>query len=190
MRSGEICRKAVFLDRDGTINVEKQYLINPEEMELIAGSAEAIRGFNEQGFFVIVITNQAGVARGYFSEGDIIELHKHFDKELEKLNAKVDAYYFCPHHPNYGDKLNCECRKPEPGLILRAAEDFNVDLSNSYLVGDKAIDVNAALAAGVTPVMVATGYGMDDHNKVNPKIAFVDDLLAAYKAISGKVSGK
>ncbi|MBF0290702.1 MAG: D-glycero-beta-D-manno-heptose 1,7-bisphosphate 7-phosphatase, partial [Nitrospinae bacterium] len=154
-------RHAVFMDRDGTIIVEKGYAHKPEDLELIPGSAESIRRLNELGFLVIVVTNQAGVARGYYGEEQVRLFHENMDRVLGGYGARIDAYYFCPHHAEYGEMVACGCRKPAPGMILQAVADFNVDIAGSYMIGDKTVDMQAAIAAGVFPVMVATGYGRE-----------------------------
>ena len=172
-------RAAVFLDRDGTINVEKNYLHKYEEWEWIPGSVEAIARLNAAGFLVIVVTNQAGVARGFYSEADIGVLHRHVDRELERLGARIDAYYHCPHHPDFGGAGPCECRKPKPGLVLQALRDWNIDPAASFMVGDKASDIRAARAAGVTPLLVQTGYGAAERHSVQAEAECVADLAAA-----------
>ncbi|KAF0215604.1 MAG: D-glycero-D-manno-heptose 1 7-bisphosphate [Geobacteraceae bacterium] len=142
-------RRAVFLDRDGTVNVEKEYLYLPEDFEFIPGAPQAIRLLKDAGFCVIVVTNQSGVARGYYDEAAVSSLHRHMDAELAKFGAKVDAYYFCPHHPQHGIgeyRKECDCRKPLPGMLLQAAAEFAVDLTRSYIIGDKPADVEAGLA--------------------------------------------
>ncbi|MGZ3821667.1 MAG: D-glycero-beta-D-manno-heptose 1,7-bisphosphate 7-phosphatase [Mucilaginibacter sp.] len=170
-------RKAVFLDRDGTINVEKNYLFRKEDWEWIPGSMEAICNFNKAGYLVIVISNQGGVARGKYSEEDIHHLHAYVDQELARIGAWIDAYYYCPHHPEYGDNRNCICRKPHPGMILRASDELGIDLSASYFVGDKIIDMEAALAAGLKPIMVKTGYGKYEADLAPAIVSVVENLF-------------
>ena len=160
MRSEE-CR-AVFLDRDGTINVEKEYLHRPEELEFIPGVPQAIARLNRAGYLVVVVTNQSGVARGYFSVADVNRLHQVMQQRLSDEGAHIDAYYLCPHHPHKGldeYRLDCDCRKGKPGMLLQAAVDFSIDLSRSFMVGDKDADVLAGIAAGCRPYLVTTGYG-------------------------------
>lgn len=172
-------RRAIFIDRDGTINVEKNYLFKFEDWEWIPGAVDAIRMFNEAGFLVIVISNQAGVARGYYGADDIEKLHASVTRVLESQNVKVDGYYYCPHHPEFGDNRECDCRKPAPGMILEAQRDWDIDLAHSYMIGDKASDIEVALAAGVHPVMVATGYGSAERHSIDSRVPYVADLLAA-----------
>lgn len=154
--------RTVFLDRDGTINEEVNYLYRPEDLKLLKGVAEAIRMLNEAGFQVIVITNQAGVGRGYYTESDVETLHQFLNSQLKKEGAHIDAFYYCPHHPEHGIgiyKVKCQCRKPETGMFLMAEKDFSVDKGHSYMVGDKLIDAEAGRNYGVTTVLVGTGYG-------------------------------
>ena len=126
-------RPAVFLDRDGTINVEKNYLYRYEEWEWIAGAQDAIARLNKLGFLVVVVTNQAGIARGLYQEQDVERLHQLIAAELKESGATIDAFYFCPHHPDFTDA--CSCRKPSSGMILEAARNLHIDLSRSWMVG-------------------------------------------------------
>ncbi|MFO7814002.1 MAG: D-glycero-beta-D-manno-heptose 1,7-bisphosphate 7-phosphatase [Pelovirga sp.] len=160
-------RPAVFLDRDGTINVEKEYLHRPEDLELIAGVGHAIAQLNRAGFLVVVVTNQSGVARAYFSVEDVNQLHQVMQQRLAAYDAHIDAFYLCPHHPDKGldaYRIDCDCRKGKPGMLLRAAADLNIDLSASFMVGDKDADLIAGIAAGCRPYLVTTGYGEDHRN--------------------------
>lgn len=156
---------AVFLDRDGTINEEVNYLGDPAQLKLTPGAAKAIHLLNSHNIPVIVVTNQAGIARGYFNEAQMHLVHQALDLMLAPVNAKIDAYYFCPHHPTAGIgkyKTNCACRKPEPGMLHQAAQDLHLDLSKSYLVGDKLTDIQAGNHAGCQTVLVKTGYGTEE----------------------------
>lgn len=160
-------RRAIFLDRDGTVNMEKNYLHRPADWTWTPRAPEAIRGFNRLGFLVIVITNQSGIARGYYRPADVDLLHGYVNRLLEKSGAHITAYYYCPHHPDFGERGACRCRKPEPGLIYRAGADFAIDLPQSYLIGDKISDLKAGLSAGVTPILVTTGYGQEELTRLN-----------------------
>lgn len=185
MRSEEP-RRAVFLDRDGTINEEREYLHRVEEFAFIPGVPEAIRDLRRAGFLVIVVTNQSGIGRGYYDEAALARLHAHMDSELAREGAAVDAYYFCPHHPKHGVgdyRRECDCRKPLPGMLLAAAREWHVDLDASYLVGDKLADVEAAQAAGCRPILVRTGYGATEALKVPPEVQVCDDLPEAVRMI-------
>ena len=144
--------KAIFLDRDGTINVEKNYLYKKEDFEFIDGMPELIKMFNDKGFLVIIITNQAGIARGYYTEEDMHALHKYIDELLLVYGAHIDAYYFCPHHPinGVGDyKIHCNCRKPNTGMLEKAISDFEIDVKTSFLVGDQPWDIEAGEKMGI-----------------------------------------
>jgi len=176
-------KRAVFLDRDGTLNVEKNYLYRFEDWEWIPGAIDAIRRFNHAGFLVIVVTNQAGIARGMYGDSEVHKLHRQVDSVLAALDARIDAYYYCPHHPEYGDNLVCDCRKPAPGMILRAQKDWDIDLSRSYIVGDKRADVDAGLTAGVTPILVGTGYGAESRAMIAADVRCVADVGAAARMI-------
>lgn len=188
----EELRRAVFLDRDGTVNVEKSYLHHPKEFEFIPGAPEAIRLLKEAGFVVIVVTNQSGVARGYYDEEAVHRLHRFVDGELAAAGTGIDAYYLCPHHPLHGVgpyRVECACRKPLPGMILAAAAAHGIDLGRSWLVGDKAIDVEAGVAAGCRPILVRTGYGSEESSLVPPRVPVCDDLLAAARLILSEECG-
>lgn len=183
--------RAVFLDRDGTINVEREFLYLPEEFEFIPGAPEAIRLLNDAGFRVIVVTNQSGIARGFYDEAAVDRLHKYIDGKLASIGAKVDAYYFCPHHPEYGAapyRKSCDCRKPMDGMMRRGATEFALDLASSFMIGDRLVDVEAALKSGCTPIMVRTGYGAIESARLPAGIPLYDSLPDAVAAIiSGRV---
>lgn len=178
-------RPAVFIDRDGTLNAEKKYLHRFDDWEWIPGAIEAIRKFNAAGFLVIVVSNQAGVARGLYSESDVVSLHARVDEELAKAGARIDAYYFCPHHPEYGEDNECTCRKPLPGMLMQARDEWNIDFTRSWMVGDKLIDIQAGQAAGIRSILVATGYGSSEVNQLPQGVPFVENLLAASDLILG-----
>jgi D-glycero-D-manno-heptose 1,7-bisphosphate phosphatase len=156
-------RKAVFLDRDGTVSHEVGYVNHERRLRLIPGSAAAIRKLNDAGLLAVLVTNQAGVARGYFEVSLVHVVHERLEALLdEEAGARLDGIYFCPHHPDVGQphwRLECNCRKPRPGMLLQAATDLDIDLARSWLVSDHIKDVNMARAAGLTGVMVRTGYG-------------------------------
>lgn len=179
---------AVFLDRDGTINVEKKYLYRIEDWEWIPRAIEAIKLINQMGYLAIVVTNQAGVARGYYSEDDVKTLHTQVDEVLAAYGARIDAYYYCPHHPDFSKPGNCDCRKPAPGMLLRAKEDLDIDLEMSYLVGDKVSDIEAALVLRVKPIFVLTGYGAFERPKVPEYVKISRDLISAINLIKSSRS--
>lgn len=160
MGNNKECRGTIFFDRDGTLNVDKDYLYRIEDFEWLEDAPQAIRWANERGFLVIVITNQSGVARGYFTEEDVRRLHAWMNADLVRFGAHIDAFYYCPHLPNGSVAAyakDCECRKPKPGLIERACTDFDIDREASILVGDKSRDVECAEAAGVRGVLYEGG---------------------------------
>jgi D-glycero-D-manno-heptose 1,7-bisphosphate phosphatase len=161
-------KQAVFLDRDGTINRDIGYLNHPDQLELIPGAAEAIRLLNNASFLAVVITNQAGVAKGLIPEEQLPAIQEAFFSLLQKEGAEIDGYYFCPHYPEGSVEkyaCPCECRKPAPGLLVKASEDMNIDLKSSYVVGDKVSDVQLAHNVEATAVLVLTGYGRDELNR-------------------------
>lgn len=170
---------AVFLDRDGTLNVDKGYVYRIEDWEWIAGAINAIVALKKAGFLVIVITNQAGIARGYYDEADMNNLHIKINRELKEHDVSIDGFYHCPHHPEYGVIRECECRKPMPGMIDQACRDFDIDLARSWLVGDKASDIQAGLAARVKSILVLTGYGNNDRSQLGNDDIYVADIMAA-----------
>jgi D-glycero-D-manno-heptose 1,7-bisphosphate phosphatase len=161
-------QKAVFLDRDGTINTFKGFITKLEDFTLIEGTAEAIREINHSGYLAIVITNQPVIARGEVSLEELEAIHNKMETDLGKNGAYLDDIFFCPHHPDKGFpgerpeyKIDCECRKPKPGMILRAAKKYNVDLTASYMVGDDKRDVEAGQAAGCMPVLLNGNSGVE-----------------------------
>ena len=164
-------QKAIFLDRDGTINKYVGFLIKEEEFELLSGVAEAIKIINKSGYLAVVVTNQPVIARGEVTYSQLENIHNKMETLLGKEGAYLDGIYFCPHHPHSGYegevkelKIECDCRKPKPGMLLKAAEDLNIDLSQSYMVGDGENDIKAGKAAGCKTVLLNTEceyYGQD-----------------------------
>ena len=158
-------QRAVFLDRDGTINIYKNYITNPDEFELIDGVAEAIAILNNKGYLVIVVTNQPVIARGECSINTLQEIHNKMETLLGQKGAYIDKIFYCPHHPDKGFsgeiseyKIECCCRKPKPGMILNAAQQYNINLSESYMVGDSLSDVDAGKAAGCKTILLQSTY--------------------------------
>ena len=129
--------KAVFVDRDGTINVDVHYLGDPDDFEMYPGVGEGVKRLQEKGFKIIVITNQSGIARGYFTEKQLLNIHEIMKKEFQKFNVILDGIYYCPHHPDD----NCNCRKPNTGLFEKAIKEHNIDVKKSYMIGDKILDI-------------------------------------------------
>ena len=152
-------RPAAFIDRDGTINIDTHYLNRAEQIQLIPRAGEAIARLNQAGYPVIIITNQSAIARGILTETGLRAIHRELKRQLSAHNATIDAIYYCPHHPDGKD--NCTCRKPAPGLILRAASEHNIDLAGSIMIGDKATDLEAGWHAGCGAALVSTGLGED-----------------------------
>lgn len=153
-------RPACFLDRDGVINVDHGYVHTPERFEWVAGAPQAIRWCNENGYLVIVVTNQSGIARGYYDAIQFQALTAWMDAELAALGAHVDATYYCPHHPSMGEsslRMACQCRKPNPGLLEQAMSEWNVDPTRSFLIGDKPSDLEAAHCVGVAGHLFSGG---------------------------------
>lgn len=150
-------RPAIFIDRDGTIIRDAEYLSDPEGIELLPGAAEGLRRFLEAGYAVAVVTNQSGVARGFFGLDKVAEINARLAAMLEKEGVRIDLFEVCPHHPDLTGP--CDCRKPAPGMILSAARKLGGDLKRSWMVGDKAADVLAGKNAGVRTALVLTGYG-------------------------------
>lgn len=160
--------RALFLDRDGVINIEKEYLYKIEEFEFIDGVFETCRYFQDLGYLIIVITNQAGIARGFYNEEDFKIITDWMLKEFEKEGVKITKVYYCPHHPEFSEE--CECRKPKPGMILEAQKEFNIDLAKSILVGDKNSDIEAGITAGIGKnYLITTGHKIKE-NRFNVKI--------------------
>jgi len=183
--AGITLNKAIFLDRDGTINVEKDYLIDPAEFVLLPGVGEALRRGQEAGFFLIVVTNQSGVARGYFTASAVEELHDHLQKELLSFGVRIDAFYLCPHHPEHGAGP-CHCRKGEPGMLLQAAREHHINLAASWMIGDKRSDVEAGIHAGCRSILVRTGYGVREEQGLPPSSLIADSLTEAIELILTK----
>jgi D-glycero-D-manno-heptose 1,7-bisphosphate phosphatase len=155
-------RPGVFLDRDGTVIEERHFLFRPEEVQLLPTAGETIARLNSLGIPVAVVTNQAGIARGYFAESCIAEVHAKLDELLARHGAKVDRYEYCPHHPTEGlgeYKIDCECRKPRPGMLIRSAAALDIDFARSLMVGDRLGDLQAGANAGCGSALVRTGYG-------------------------------
>lgn len=153
---------AVFLDRDGTIVFDPGYLDHPSKVQLLPRAGEAIRLLNLSGLKVVVVTNQSGLARGYFTEETLSAIHRRMLDLLEREGARLDGIYYCPHHIDgvIGKwKVQCGCRKPQPGLLFRAAEEMRLDLARSYVVGDKPSDIGAGRAAGCKTVLISSTEG-------------------------------
>ncbi len=174
---------AVFLDRDGTINVEIDYLHQPELVRLEKTVGGAIARLNRAGLPVVVVTNQAGIARGFYDAAAMDSVHVRISELLQPFGAHIDAWYFCPHHPEVTG--SCACRKPGTQMLEQAAGQLDLDLASCWMVGDKLLDVQAGINAGCRSIMVTTGYGATHQELVPPGIAVVPSLAAAVDLILG-----
>jgi D-glycero-D-manno-heptose 1,7-bisphosphate phosphatase len=180
--------RSVFLDRDGTINVETHHLHRADQMQLIEGAGEAIRLFNQARMKTVVVTNQSSVGRGLLSRDELARIHAEMCQQLRHAGASIDAIYSCPHHPSAAVgrfRVECGCRKPKPGTLYRAARDLGIHLGRSFLVGDKISDLEAGFAAGCNTILVRTGYGRDSerqllHRKHQPDHVAENILEAAH----------
>ncbi|OGP65814.1 MAG: hypothetical protein A3K22_05090 [Deltaproteobacteria bacterium RBG_16_42_7] len=160
---------AVFLDRDGTINQDTGYIDSPERLFIIDGAASAIKRLNSKGFRVVVITNQSGVGRGYFTKEAADSVNKKLEEVLKREGAHLDGIYYCPHHPDD----NCECRKPRIGLLEKAKNDLAIDFKKSYVIGDKGSDIEIAQSIGGKGILVLTGSGKDEKQKLDHEPSYI-----------------
>lgn len=168
-------RPAIFLDRDGTLNVEKGYLHEWRDWVWLPHVREGLASLKKAGYLLVVVSNQSGIARGYYDEAALQELNACINRDLSELGINIDAFYHCPHHPQISGP--CDCRKPAPGMILRAARELGIDLGASWLFGDKIADIEAARASGVRAALLETGYGASQ-KKDCPKDAPVCENFA------------
>ena len=170
--------RAVFLDRDGTMAEDVSYCRRPEDFRLLRNTAKAIKLLNECGFKVIVVTNQSGVGRGYFTEEALAQIHEKMKRELARQGARVDAIYYCPHHPDD----NCDCRKPKPGMMRQAVKDYHIDLERSFVMGDMLSDIAMGKATGCRTILIGNrppvGGGEAEPDDIAPDI-----LEAAYSIV-------
>lgn len=185
--------RAVFIDRDGTINKEVEYLHRIEDLQLLSNTEKAVKKLNETGFLVIVISNQSGIARGYYTIEDMHAVNKEIERRLMSKGAYIDGFYYCPHHPKGIIKeyaVECTCRKPADALFLQASIDFNIDLRSSYAAGDRVRDLIPAAALGCKGYLVKTGYGsleydllIEKYSHLNSQIKQAEDLWNAVEII-------
>lgn len=183
-------RPAVFLDRDGTLNEEVNYLHTIENFEWVSGAPQAVKRLNNIGVPVLVVTNQSGVARGYYSEDDVDRLHAWMNEELAKIDATVDAFYFCPYHPDgtvEEYRALSHCRKPNPGMFETAIDDWGVDPVRSFVVGDKNTDLIPGNELGMTTILVRTGHGEAEDDGVADHV--VADVGKAVELIERTFEG-
>ena len=178
-------RPAVFLDRDGTLIEDVGYLDRLDQMTVFPWTVDVIRAFNRAGLAVVVVTNQSGIARGLFTAAFVEETHRQLSARLAAGGARIDAYYYCPHHPDgvvVAYRRQCDCRKPATGLVDRAVRDLDLDPARSFVVGDKWLDIGLARAAGARGILVRSGTGAAEEARPQPGIsadAIVDNLAAA-----------
>lgn len=185
--------RIIFLDRDGTVNEEVNYLYRTEDLKLLPGVPAAIRLLKEQGYRIVVVTNQAGVARGYYTEADVEALHGYMNGLLREQGAEIDHFFYCPHHPEHGIgayRRQCHCRKPETGMFEMAEQYYEVDREHSWMIGDKLIDILAGKNYGVHTALVGTGYGMEVHKEQvekgeQPYDIYAETLMDTAGAIIG-----
>lgn len=163
-------RKAVFLDRDGVINYNDKPVNRPEDLKIYPWVSESILLLNKANYYVFVVTNQGGIEMGYFKEQDLDDIHRKLENEISKAGAVIDEIDYCPHF-----KTKCECRKPSAGMLYRLADKYNIDLHNSYMIGDRDVDIEAGIKAGCKTIIIGNKYAQADYN--------VENLLEAVKII-------
>jgi len=174
-------RRAVFIDRDGTLSEEVGYINHPSRFLLFPYAAGAVKLLNDHEWLAVIITNQAGVARGYFDEAMIQTVHDNLKRDLQSVGARIDGIYYCAHHPSVGEppyRQDCDCRKPKPGLIKRAATDLNIDVQQSWMIGDRYSDIELARNAGVRSALVLSGYGRGEWENQRSSWQHQPDLIA------------
>lgn len=161
---------AIFLDRDGTINFDPGYIKNPDDVKILPGVSEGIRKLKvELGFKIVVVSNQAGVSKGLMTLEDVHAVNNKIQELLKKENAEIDAFYFCPFHPDYDDEEKSKCRKPSPLMLLKAAEELDIDLTRSFMVGDRAGDIEAGLNAGVKSILLQSEIADEEIKNLESK---------------------
>ncbi|MBN1968000.1 MAG: D-glycero-beta-D-manno-heptose 1,7-bisphosphate 7-phosphatase [Candidatus Delongbacteria bacterium] len=172
--------KAIFLDRDGTINIEVDYLHHSEKFVFEDTVLETLSKCKQLGYLLIVVSNQSGVGRGYYSEDDVNSLHRHVNEMTKEYGFSFDDFYFCPHHPEKAlgkYKIDCDCRKPKPGMIIEAVKKFSIDLEKSYMIGDKKSDIEAGKAVGMKTILVGSGYGEKTKENYNNYDFYAEKLV-------------
>lgn len=151
--------RAIFFDRDGTINEDPGYISDPEKVILFPETGNSLHALKKYGFLLIVVSNQSGIARGMMTNKDVEAVNEKINTLLSEYKVKIDAFYFCPAHPDFSTAEECECRKPSPQMVYEAAEEFNIDLSSSYFIGDTVADIECGKKAGLKTILVRTGKG-------------------------------
>jgi len=176
-------KPAIFMDRDGTVSHEVGYLNHASRFRLFPWTVDAVRHINRAGWLAVLVTNQAGVARGYFPESMVHEVHARLRGALEAGGARFDAIYYCPHHPSVGEapyRMDCDCRKPRPGMLRRAEAELQADLARSWVVGDRHGDLQLAWKVGARAALVKTGYGLGEVEYEAPRWPRQPDLVAEH----------
>jgi len=158
---------AVFFDRDGTINIDPGYIGNPDSVQLYNGVTEGIFNLKKVGFKIIVVSNQSGIARGLLTKEDVEAVNKKINELLSKASTRIDAFYYCPYHPDFNTEEECKCRKPSPKMIFEAAEEWNINLAESYLVGDSSSDIECGTNAGIKTVLIKTNLSDEEISHLN-----------------------
>jgi len=184
-------KKAIFLDRDGVVNYEKNFVLTPKAMELIPEAPEAIRKINTSDYLAVMVTNQSAIARNLINTEDLNQIHNKLKADLKAYNAHLDAIYYCPHHPDYDGLgvnkdliIDCHCRKPKPGMLTDASKELDIDLTQSYIIGDAERDILAGKEAGCTTIGVRTGKNIESFN-IQPDYTF-ENILEAVNFILEK----
>jgi D,D-heptose 1,7-bisphosphate phosphatase len=186
---------AVFLDRDGTLNEDPGYLGNPNKVKLFPDTGKALSILkNKLNFKLVVISNQSGIARGLITKENVIVVNERVNELLSDYNVKIDAFYYCPYHPEFSSEEECSCRKPSPEMVLRASNDLKIDLSKSFFIGDAVSDIECGINSGVKTILVKTGYGNESFytlQKLNKIPTFVaNNILEAAIFIQNDFSGE
>lgn len=176
-----MAERAVFVDRDGTLIREAEYLSDPARVSLLPGAADGLAAFRDAGFAVVIVTNQSGIARGYYDEAAYRAVEAEVERQLAEEGVRVLDAYHCPHHPDFTGP--CGCRKPAPGLFRQAAREHDLDLARSVYVGDRIRDVEPGLELGGTAILVRTGYGTEQAERAPAGVRVVDDLAAAARVV-------
>lgn len=182
--------QAVFLDRDGTIIKEKDYLSKIVDVELLDNAVEGLKILQDNGYVLFIISNQSGVARGYFSENTVVEINNYLKDMLLQKGVAIEQIYYCPHHKGGSVEeysIDCDCRKPKTGMIRKAQSQYKIDMENSYVIGDKKSDIQLALNCNCRAVWVLTGYGKDEQEPIlDSSVSIANDLLEAAEIIVGQ----
>ncbi len=180
-------RPAAFLDRDGTIIREREYLSDPQGVELLPGAVQGLRRLQEAGYVLVVVSNQSGIARGLYAEADYVAVQREMVRRLGDADVAIAGSYHCPHHPEFTGP--CECRKPRPGLFERAARELGLDLARSVFIGDRLRDISAASRWGARAILVTTGYGREEGREAPQEVQVVRDLQVAAEAVLARPGG-